>query len=115
MRFTDFDLSAGLQQRLAKNNFVNPTPIPEQSLPHALEGCDVLATSQTGSGKTLAFLIPAVEGLSYNLTTKPEVLVLLPTRELAQQVEEEYEKLRGKLPKAALIIGGVNEKRQIEA
>jgi len=115
MRFTDFDLSAGLQQRLAKNNFVTPTPIQEQSLPHALEGKDVLATSQTGSGKTLAFLIPAVEGLSYNLNTKPEVLVLLPTRELAQQVEEEYEKLRGKLPKAALIIGGVNEKRQIEA
>jgi ATP-dependent RNA helicase RhlE len=115
MRFTDFDLSAGLQQRLAKNNFVTPTPIQEQSLPHALEGKDVLATSHTGSGKTLAFLIPAVEGLSYNLTTKPEVLVLLPTRELAQQVEEEYEKLRGKLAKAALIIGGVNEKRQIEA
>ena len=115
MRFTDYDLSAGLQQRLAKNNFVTPTPIQEQSLPHALEGKDVLATSQTGSGKTLAFLIPAVEGLSYNLNTKPEVLVLLPTRELAQQVEEEYEKLRGKLPKAALIIGGVNEKRQIDA
>jgi ATP-dependent RNA helicase RhlE len=115
MLFTEFDLSAGLQQRLAKNNFVTPTQIQEQSLPHALEGKDVLATSQTGSGKTLAFLIPAVEGLSYNLTTKPEVLVLLPTRELAQQVEEEYEKLRGKLPKAALIIGGVNEKRQIDA
>jgi ATP-dependent RNA helicase RhlE len=115
MRFTDLDLSAGLQQRLAKNNFVTATPIQEQSLPHALDGKDVLATSQTGSGKTLAFLIPAIEGLSYNLTTKPEVLVLLPTRELAQQVEEEYEKLRGKLPHAALIIGGVNEKKQIDA
>jgi ATP-dependent RNA helicase RhlE len=114
MRFTDLDLNAGLQQRLAKNNFITPTPIQEQSLPHALEGKDVLATSQTGSGKTLAFLIPAIEGLSYNLTTKPEVLVLLPTRELAQQVEEEYNKLRGKLPSAALIIGGVNEKRQID-
>ena len=114
MRFTDLDLSAGLQQRLAHNNFVTPTAIQEQSLPHALEGKDVLATSQTGSGKTLAFLIPAIEGLSFSDTKYPEVLVLLPTRELAQQVEEEYEKLRGKLPKAALVIGGVNEKRQIE-
>jgi ATP-dependent RNA helicase RhlE len=115
MKFTDLDLSAGLQQRLAKNNFVTPTPIQEQSLPHALEGKDVLATSQTGSGKTLAFLIPAIEGLSFTDTKYPEVLVLLPTRELAQQVEEEYNKLRGKLPPAALIIGGVNEKRQIES
>ena len=114
MLFTDLDLSAGLQQRLAHNNFITPTAIQEQSLPHALEGKDVLATSQTGSGKTLAFLIPAIEGLSFSDTKYPEVLVLLPTRELAQQVEEEYEKLRGKLPKAALVIGGVNEKRQIE-
>ena len=115
MKFTDLDLSAGLQQRLAKNNFITPTAIQEQSLPHALEGKDVLATSQTGSGKTLAFLIPAIEGLSFTDTKYPEVLVLLPTRELAQQVEEEYNKLRGKLPPAALIIGGVNEKRQIDA
>jgi ATP-dependent RNA helicase RhlE len=114
MLFTDLDLSAGLQQRLAHNNFVTPTTIQQQALPHALEGKDVLATSQTGSGKTLAFLIPAIEGLSFSDTKYPEVLVLLPTRELAQQVEEEYEKLRGKLPKAALVIGGVNEKRQIE-
>jgi ATP-dependent RNA helicase RhlE len=115
MKFTDLELSAGLQQRLAKNNFVTPTPIQEQSLPHALDGKDVLATSQTGSGKTLAFLIPAIEGLSFTDTTYPEVLVLLPTRELAQQVEEEYNKLRGKLPEAALIIGGVNEKRQLDS
>jgi ATP-dependent RNA helicase RhlE len=115
MKFTDLELSAGLQQRLAKNNFVTPTPIQEQALPHALDGKDVLATSQTGSGKTLAFLIPAIEGLSFTDTTYPEVLVLLPTRELAQQVEEEYNKLRGKLPEAALIIGGVNEKRQLDS
>jgi ATP-dependent RNA helicase RhlE len=76
----------------------------------------VLATAQTGTGKTLAFLIPVIEMLQREPSQKVRVLVLLPTRELAIQVNEEYEKLRGKqLSKAALVIGGVSEKSQIQA
>jgi len=114
--FTELPLSSALQQRLAAAEFILPTPIQEQSIPHALAGKDVLATAQTGTGKTLAFLIPAIELLHREPSHKARVLVLLPTRELAIQVNEEYEKLRGKgLSKAALVIGGVSEKAQIQA
>ncbi|MEY2393811.1 MAG: ATP-dependent helicase RhlE, partial [Acidobacteriaceae bacterium] len=76
----------------------------------------MLATAQTGTGKTLAFLIPVIEMLQREPSQKVRVLVLLPTRELAIQVNEEYEKLRGKdLSKAALVIGGVSEKTQIQS
>ena len=86
------------------------------AIPSALEGKDVLATAQTGTGKTLAFLIPVIEMLQREPAQKVRVLVLLPTRELAIQVNEEYEKLRGReLSKAALVIGGVSEKTQIQA
>jgi len=114
--FTELSLSSALQQRLAANQFIIPTPIQAQAIPCALEGKDVLATAQTGTGKTLAFLIPIIEILQREPSQKVRVLVLLPTRELAIQVNEEYEKLRGRqLSKAALIIGGVSEKAQIQS
>ena len=115
-KFSELPLSAAMQQRLAQNQFITPTPVQEQAIPHALTGVDVIATAQTGTGKTLAFLIPALEMLAKSDSTVIEVLVLVPTRELAMQVEEQYNKLRGKnLPAAALVIGGMPEKRQIEA
>jgi ATP-dependent RNA helicase RhlE len=114
--FTELPLSSALQQRLATAQFTIPTPIQAQAIPYALEGKDVLATAQTGTGKTLAFLIPIIEMLRREPSQKVRVLVLLPTRELAIQVNEEYEKLRGReLSKAALVIGGVSEKTQIQA
>ncbi len=115
-RFTEMPLSAGLQQRLATAQFTTPTPVQAAAIPHALEGKDVLATAQTGTGKTLAFLIPAIERLQGSTSHNVEVLVLVPTRELALQIHTQYEKLRGnKLTPAALVIGGVAEKSQIKA
>src|SRR6202050_351320 len=114
--FTELPLSSALQQRLATAQFIIPTPIQAEAIPYALEGKDVLATAQTGTGKTLAFLIPIIEMLQREPSQKVRVMVLLPTRELAIQVNEEYEKLRGNgLSKAALVIGGVSEKAQIQA
>src|SRR5579863_8804663 len=114
--FTELPLSSALQQRLAAAQFIIPTPIQAQAIPYALRGQDVLATAQTGTGKTLAFLIPVIEMLQREPSRNARVLVLLPTRELAIQVNEEYEKLRGRgLSKAALVIGGVSEKTQIHA
>src|ERR1700724_4666366 len=114
--FTELPLSSALQQRLANAQFITPTPMQAQAIPCALEGRDVLATAQTGTGKTLAFLIPVIEMLQREPSQKVRVLVLLPTRELAIQVNEEYEKLRGReLSKAALVIGGVSEKAQIQS
>ncbi len=112
--FSELPLSAALQQKLAAAQFVTPTPVQAQALPPALEGKDVLATAQTGTGKTLAFLIPIIEMLLREPARQVNALVLLPTRELAMQVHEQYEALRSKTtPKASLVIGGVNEKAQI--
>src|SRR6185312_12154667 len=115
-QFADMPLSAGLQQRLAAAHFITLTPVQEEAIPHALDGKDVLATAQTGTGKTLAFLLPIIERLSTTNSPFMEALVLVPTRELAMQVAEQYQKLRGKkLPAAALVIGGMPERPQIKA
>jgi ATP-dependent RNA helicase RhlE len=115
--FTELPLSAALQQRLKANNFNTPTPVQAAAIPQALDGKDVLATAQTGTGKTLAFLVPLIERLMKNpASRKVEALALVPTRELALQVQEHYELLRtNKLPKAAVIIGGMSERPQIQA
>jgi ATP-dependent RNA helicase RhlE len=113
-RFSELPLSSALQQKLAAAQFTTPTPIQVQAIPLALDGKDVLATAQTGTGKTLAFLIPLIELLNRTPARQVTALVLLPTRELAMQVNEDYEKLRTKaLPKAALVIGGVSEVGQM--
>src|SRR5271169_4791433 len=119
--FTELPLSAQLQQKLAAAQFITLTPIQARAITPALEGKDVIGTAQTGTGKTLAFLIPIIEMLrAESLKNEPakqvRALVLLPTRELAMQVHEQYEQLRDKkMPKAALVIGGVSEKAQIQS
>ena len=121
--FTELPLSAQLQQKLAAAQFITLTPIQARAISPALEGKDVIGTAQTGTGKTLAFLIPILEMLRAE-SSKDETaisqhiraLVLLPTRELAMQVHEQYEQLRDKkMPKAALVMGGVAEKGQIQS
>src|ERR1700710_2089410 len=93
------DLCPALKINLAKNGFVEPTPVQAQAIPPALEGRDVVATAQTGTGKTLAFLLPI-----YELLTRGErpngisALILTPTRELALQVNEAAVKLAASLP-----------------
>jgi len=114
--FAELPLSSALQRKLAAAQFTNLTPIQERAIPPALEGKDVIGTSQTGSGKTLAFLIPLIEMFDREPSHHTTALILLPTRELAIQVHEQYEQLRGKgMPKAALVIGGVSEKTQIHS
>ncbi len=116
--FSELPLSAALQQKLAAAKFITPTPVQALAIPPALAGKDVLGTAQTGTGKTLAFLIPIIEMLRTEPSAHGAIsaLVLLPTRELAMQVHEQYQQLCGKnMPKAALVIGGVSEKAQIES
>jgi ATP-dependent RNA helicase RhlE len=114
--FTELPLSAALQQKLAASQFTTLTPIQAEAIAPALAGKDIIGTAQTGTGKTLAFLIPVIEMLNADASPEPSALVLLPTRELAMQVEEQYEQLRGKrLKKAALIVGGFSETTQIQA
>ena len=114
--FSELPLSSALQRKLAAAQFINLTPIQERAIPPALEGRDVIGTADTGTGKTLAFLIPVIETLNQERARHTVALVLLPTRELAMQVHEQYEQLRTKaMPKAPLIIGGVSEKAQIQS
>ena len=109
-------LQPRLKQALAAKNFVTPTPVQVKAIPHALDGVDVIATAQTGTGKTLAFLIPVMEMLVQVPAHQITALVMVPTRELAIQVHEQYEALRSKNdPPAALVIGGLSEKAQIRS
>jgi ATP-dependent RNA helicase RhlE len=116
-QFSQFSLSAALQARLDANKFVIPTPVQAAAIPPALEGRDVLATAQTGTGKTLSFLIPIVEMLQKTPERNAaQALILLPTRELAMQVEAAFKAIRSHpLQTAALVVGGMQERPQLDA
>jgi len=118
-QFSQFNLSPALKARLDSNKFVTPTPVQAGAIPPALEGRDVLATAQTGTGKTLSFLIPIVETMHKAATGRNSgagALILLPTRELAMQVERAFLAIRtGNDQAVALIVGGVAEGPQLQA
>jgi ATP-dependent RNA helicase RhlE len=115
--FSELSLSPVLQRNLAKHGFVQPLPVQSEAIPPALNGQDVVATAQTGTGKTLAFVLPVLEALSKpSVTTGPRALILSPTRELAIQIEETLRKLaEGTGIRAAVVVGGLNEQRQLLA
>jgi ATP-dependent RNA helicase RhlE len=114
--FSELPLSPLVQKRLAAVNFVTPTPVQALAIPPALEGRDVLATAQTGTGKTLSFMLPIIERLQKVQGKQITALVLLPTRELAMQVEKVYRQLmpEGNM-RAALVVGGLAEGPQLDA
>jgi ATP-dependent RNA helicase RhlE len=113
--FTELPISPYLQDRLRAAEFLTPTEVQAAAIPHAAAGKDIVATAQTGTGKTLSFLVPLMDKLLRQDESHPGALVLAPTRELALQIGEQYEQLRGrKLAKAALIIGGTSERAQVQ-
>ncbi len=114
--FTELPLSPYVQERLSAAHFLLPTPVQEAAIPPALQGKDLLATAQTGTGKTLAFLIPIIERLLAGTPAGIAALVLVPTRELAVQVADQFNTLRGKqLPPAAVAVGGLSEGQQLSS
>jgi ATP-dependent RNA helicase RhlE len=115
-QFSQFSLSAALLARLAANKFETPTPVQAGCIPPALEGRDVLATAQTGTGKTLGYLIPIVEMIQKTEGRGAHALILLPTRELAMQVEKAFISIRANSSQTvALVVGGLAERSQLEA
>ncbi|SUA36004.1 ATP-dependent RNA helicase [Neisseria zoodegmatis] len=91
VKFSDLNLDKNLLSALTQAGYDSPTPIQAQSIPHALDGCDIMASAQTGSGKTAAFLLPTLQRLTKRSDKPgkgPRALVLTPTRELAAQVEK---------------------------
>jgi superfamily II DNA/RNA helicase len=111
MTFDQLGLSDKVQAAVASSGYTNPTPIQEQAIPHVLARRDVLGIAQTGTGKTAAFTLPMLTLLEKGRARArmPRTLILEPTRELAAQVEESFEKY-GKNHKLnlALLIGGVS-------
>jgi len=94
--FKDFSFDVRLQEVIAAEGYTQPTPIQARSIPIVLEGRDVIACAQTGTGKTAAFALPTLHRLIIEMKTEkqrsyhPKVLVLVPTRELAIQVQETF-------------------------
>jgi len=116
-QFSQFSLSPALMARLNANQFETPTPVQAGAIPPALEGRDVLATAQTGTGKTLSFLIPIIEMLQNTKDRNAaQALILLPTRELAMQVEKAFLAVRTSSQQTvALVVGGMAERSQLDA
>ncbi len=87
-KFTDLGLSSGALSAIERLGYENPTPVQEQAIPHILEGRDIIAAASTGTGKTAAFLLPLLSILPRvkGRNRAPRVLVVSPTRELAQQI-----------------------------
>ncbi len=109
--FESLPIAPKLLEILAQNNYTHPTPIQLKSIPVAIEGKDMIGIAQTGTGKTLAFGIPMIQRLA---KLKAQGLVLVPTRELALQVDETIKKLGSTLGlKTAVIIGGASMYHQI--
>lgn len=110
--------SFGLDQRTAATlkhiGYHTPSPIQDQSLPHALNGKDIIGLANTGTGKTAAFLLPTIEKLLADRQLV-SVLVLAPTRELAQQIDDEFRRFSaGQKLYSTLVVGGANINRQIQ-
>jgi superfamily II DNA/RNA helicase len=111
MSFANLGLSDKVVAAVAAAGYTNPTPIQEQAIPHVLAGRDVLGIAQTGTGKTAAFVLPMLTKLEHGRgrARMPRTLILEPTRELAAQVQESFDKygVNHKL-NVALLIGGVS-------
>ena len=116
MTFKDFELHESLQMGLNDVGYSEPTPIQEQSIPEALKGKDILGAAQTGTGKTGAFVIPIIELILRNPSEGTRALILSPTRELAQQIDEQIFALGYHSGiSSATIIGGEDFSRQANA
>ncbi len=111
MKFSDLGLSSVLSRAVADLGYESPTPIQEKSIPVVLMGRDILGSAQTGTGKTASFTLPMIDILASGRAKArlPRSLILAPTRELAAQVADSFEKfsVNNKLS-MALLIGGVS-------
>jgi len=113
MGFESLGLSAAVLEAIVESGYTTPTPIQAQAIPIILQGKDVIGASQTGTGKTAAFALPTLS--MFEKLGKPQILILEPTRELAHQVAEQFQKY-GKHTgfKVALLYGGVGLGKQSE-
>lgn len=111
--FADFALGSTIQRNIETLGYTSPSAIQDQTIPLVLEGKDVIGLANTGTGKTAAFLLPILEKLA-SKRTEQSVLIMAPTRELAQQIDQEFKKFSiGLKLYSAVLVGGVNINGQI--
>jgi ATP-dependent RNA helicase RhlB len=119
MNFSELDLPYVVQQGIEHAGFATCTPVQEAVIPRAIRGEDVAAQAQTGTGKTAAFLISLFTRMARNpavdITTSPQALIISPTRELADQIFHEAERL-GKFTgfSCLAVYGGINYQKQMD-
>ncbi|MBI5370178.1 DEAD/DEAH box helicase [Candidatus Uhrbacteria bacterium] len=110
--FASLGIAPNVLQRLDEMKFLHPTPIQEKAIPQGIAGEDLIGIAQTGTGKTLAFAIPVMQRVA---ATKKMGLVILPTRELALQVDETFRKVGGPFGlRTAVLIGGGSMHTQLK-
>ena len=106
-KFEDFMVSDIIKANLRNKGFETPSPIQDQAVPVILSGCDLIGIANTGTGKTAAFAIPIINKLM--LLPGSRALIMAPTRELAQQIEQECKEIgKGSRLKGAVLIGGAS-------
>ena len=110
--FEDFNLAAPLLKNILAKGFTVPTPIQDQAIEPIMAGKDLIGLANTGTGKTAAFLIPIINNIFKFREGK--TLIIVPTRELAQQINDEFRSLSFDMRLySAIVIGGANMNRQI--
>ncbi len=120
IQFSDLPLLPEIHNALSELGYTTPTPIQAQSIPHLLEGKDLLGCAQTGTGKTAAFALPILDRLGRDskrcVPNSPRALILAPTRELASQIGESFLDY-GKFLKLRVtcVFGGVGQGRQVQS
>jgi ATP-dependent RNA helicase RhlE len=113
--FHDFNLPKALLQALDEGGFTAPTPIQSAVLPVALSGVDLVGVAATGTGKTLAYLLPSLKKWTFSKDLQPQILVVVPTRELALQVGEVARNLTAYMTfRTGIAYGGVPMNRQMD-
>jgi ATP-dependent RNA helicase RhlE len=114
LNFDQFSFNAHINDAIRTAGYSHPTPIQKKAIPLILQGRDLLGTAQTGTGKTAAFVLPILQQLDQNPLYALRVLILEPTRELAEQVHQSIADLNGnRKTRSATIYGGVSRNTQI--
>jgi ATP-dependent RNA helicase RhlE len=116
VNFNQFKLDSRLMAGITKSGYEIPTPVQEQAIPTALAGRDLIATAQTGTGKTATFVLPILHKLLSGPRHQTRALIVTPTRELAEQINDNIRTLSvGTNLRSATIYGGVGTGPQVKA
>ncbi|MEO6542371.1 MAG: DEAD/DEAH box helicase, partial [Ferruginibacter sp.] len=109
MTFSDLNLSGALLNALGERGYTNPTTIQHRVFPIVMSGRDVCGIAQTGTGKTFAYLLPLLRLWKFSKDKNPQILIIVPTRELVTQVVESVNELTTYMSVLAVgVYGGVN-------